>query len=390
MSTPIGQVRKRNGARNAIGDWVGPIRKRPREVEAWFHQHMTAEPAAGRDLELAYYYPEPYWLAQEGSWIKSLLLFFDGVAILLPNYMRGRELVADPSLAEPLMDRGLLKVLEPEWFVDEQLSSRLADGMVELIAQGAFDHASAHPFAELSMSRMGFAELSTSRMGTRHRGVFEMIHEELKGHGLALDSQDGVSIPLRPDVRIAYLMLLAQEARQAGHRHGYDLHPTTNGGGAEAAVRSFLELDPMPSRQGVVHFDLATVSVDLETVPLEEVLDFRSQHADEHRSYLINLTRFIAEVSAADPSDRHRLLDERQKELSEQARTLTEVARSAFARPSTVAGFALGVTGAAWTLASGDPIPAVLGALGAAAPPLPDRETGSAYSYIFRAHRQWG
>jgi hypothetical protein len=365
-------------------------RKQTSEMEACLHSDMTADPTAGPMSELAYYYPEPYWLAHEGSWIKSLLLFFDGVAILLPSYMRGRELVADPSLAEPLMDRGLLKVLEPEWFVDDQLSSRLAEGMVELITAGAFDHSDSRPFAELSMSRMGFAELSTSRMGSRHRGVFEMIHEELKGRGLALDSQDGASIPLRSDVRIAYLMLLAQEARQAGHRHGYDLHPTTNGGGAEAAFRSFLELDPMPSRQDVVHFDLATVSIDLEAVPLDEVLDFRRRYADEHRSYLVNLRRFVEEVSAADPIHRTRLLDQRQQELSEQARSLTEVALAAFARPATVAGFALGLTGAAWTLATGDPIPAGLGALGALAPLLPDRETGSAYSYIFRAHRQWG
>lgn len=68
--------------------------------------------------EIAYYYPERYWLAREGSWIKSLLLFFDGVAILLPDCMSGRELIADPSLAEPLSDRGLLRVLQPEWLID--------------------------------------------------------------------------------------------------------------------------------------------------------------------------------------------------------------------------------------------------------------------------------
>lgn len=45
--------------------------------------------------EIAYYYPEPYWLANEGGWIKSLLLFFDEVAILLPSYMKGRNLIAD-------------------------------------------------------------------------------------------------------------------------------------------------------------------------------------------------------------------------------------------------------------------------------------------------------
>lgn len=92
---------------------------------------------AGELSELAYYYPEPFWLAQESSWIKSLLLFFDGVAILLPNYMKGRELVEDPSLAGPLTDRGLLMVLEPEWFVDEPLSTRLAEGMVELLLANA-------------------------------------------------------------------------------------------------------------------------------------------------------------------------------------------------------------------------------------------------------------
>ena len=69
-----------------------------------------------------------------------------------------------------------------------------------------------------------------------------MIHEDLKERGLALDSEDGVSIPLRRDVRLAYLLLLAQEARAAGRRQGYDLHPATNGPHAARRVRSFLEL----------------------------------------------------------------------------------------------------------------------------------------------------
>ena len=52
---------------------------------------------------LAYYYPEPYWLIEidEGDAIKNLLLFFDGIAILLPRYMKGRERAADPILASP-------------------------------------------------------------------------------------------------------------------------------------------------------------------------------------------------------------------------------------------------------------------------------------------------
>ena len=350
--------------------------------------------------EFAYYYPEPYWLARESSWIKSLLLFFDGVAILLPDYMSGRELVADPSLAEPLSDKGLLKVLQPEWFVDAELSNRLAEGMVELIVGGAFDGTAANeaPFAALSMSRMGFAELSTSRMGSQHRGVFEMIHNDLKERSLALDSEDGVSIPLRYDVRIAYLMLLAQEAREAGRRHGFDLHPTTSGNAADEAIRSFLELPPMPSREDVISFDLAAASVDLDIVPLDEILDYRRQYGEEHRDYMVNLRRFVVEITAVDGADRQRLLERRQAELDDQARNLRRLALDAFKKPRNAAGFALGLratsarsglTGAAWTLATGDPVPAGLAALGLILGSVPGRGTGSAYSYIFRAHRQW-
>jgi len=350
------------------------------------------EPPSSDQLnELAYYYPEPYWLAHESSWIKSLLLFFDGVAILLPDYMSGRELVADPTLAEPLADKGLLKVLQPEWFVDPELASRLAEGMVALIVGGAFEESEEDraPFAALSMSRMGFGELSASRMGNRHRGVFEMIHEDLKERGLARDSEDGVSIPLRRDVRLAYLLLLAQEARAAGRRQGFDLHPATNGPHARQAVRSFLELSPMPSRQNVIAFDLLTASVDLDSVPLDEVLDFRSRHSTEHRRYMVDLRRFVAEISMADRADRRRLLEQRQADLVEQARSLRRLALDTFKRPSNVAGFALALTGAAWALAAGDPAAAGLGGLGAALPLLPGRNTGSVYSYVFRAHRQW-
>jgi len=49
----------------------------------------------------AYYYPAPYWLVGEADWLKTLLLFFDDIAILLPRYMRGRPELADPVLANP-------------------------------------------------------------------------------------------------------------------------------------------------------------------------------------------------------------------------------------------------------------------------------------------------
>ena len=80
-------------------------------------------------LDVAYCYPAPYWHMGEGGWVKSLLLFFDKVSILLPDYMYGRHHLADPVLAKPLADRGLLEVLEPTHWVDHDMAGSLAEAV---------------------------------------------------------------------------------------------------------------------------------------------------------------------------------------------------------------------------------------------------------------------
>src|SRR5919198_4204008 len=116
---------------------------------------FMSEASAAR--EIAYYYPEPYWLAHEGGWVRSLLLFFDEIAILLPEYMRGRHILADPTLAGSIEDRGLLRVLEPESFIDDATAEKLIGVIDALVDQGAFrDLPEVGGLAELSMSRMGY------------------------------------------------------------------------------------------------------------------------------------------------------------------------------------------------------------------------------------------
>ena len=75
---------------------------------------ITEEPRSKRADEeattkpdVAYYYPAPYWAFEESDWVKSLLLFFDRVAILLPDYMYGRHWMADQTLVAPLEEREL-------------------------------------------------------------------------------------------------------------------------------------------------------------------------------------------------------------------------------------------------------------------------------------------
>ena len=330
--------------------------------------------------EIAYYYPEPYWLADEGGWVKSLLLFFDEIAILLPEYMRGRHVLADPTLAGPIEDLGLLRVIEPETFVDEATAAQLAEVIEALVEGGAFDDlGEVDRLAELSMSRMGMASL---------QAVAESVNAKLRKRGLAKATEDGVSVPMHPLVRSTYLLVLAQLARETGARHGLDLHPVTNGRGAGAGFRRLLDADVMPSRGQVVDFDLEVVTVELDTIPLEDVLAFKRESAGAHRHYMQNLRAFALDLSMMEEADRVRALADRRADLEDEARDLREHATKAWRSPKAVSGFGLGITGAAWSITAGNPVPAVLAAIGASFAMLPSKAEGSAYSYLFDARKQ--
>lgn len=53
--------------------------------------------AAPNERELAFYYPGPVW--NSGDWIKNLILFFDGIALLVPDYIKDKPDIVDPASA---------------------------------------------------------------------------------------------------------------------------------------------------------------------------------------------------------------------------------------------------------------------------------------------------
>src|SRR5687768_6903612 len=115
------------------------------------------EPAAPPTRELAYYYPDPMW--RSGDWIKNLVLFFDGVAILLPRYLREKPGRIDPAITAGLEEHGLLEIVEPEVAVDKAATEELGRALDGVIASGALDKLrddDQSAFAALSMSRLGF------------------------------------------------------------------------------------------------------------------------------------------------------------------------------------------------------------------------------------------
>ena len=332
--------------------------------------------------DIAYYYPAPYWSVRESSWVKSLLLFFDEVAILLPRYMHGRHQAADPTLVEPLEDRGLLRVLEPNDWIDEKMANQLAEIIVELLTNGTFDDLPKEKyFHALSQSRLGYGA---------DVGLADFLVDELTARDLARPSEDGVSIPLHPTVRTTILVILGQLSRAAGNSRGFAIHPTTNDRHAIDDLIATLSRDRMPSCNKVTLLDLEPVSLNMGSVPLDELLQFRTEHQDAHKTYMQNLQRFMAELASIDVlEDREALLLNRRQEIADAAHDMRRFTLQAFRK--NLPSWSLGLAGGAWSLGTGDPIGAALAAVGLLGAELFGKSrTVTAYSYLFSMQQRYG
>lgn len=328
-------------------------------------------------LDVAYHY-EPYWNSGRGDWIKSLLLFFDGVALLVPDYMSDRPLLTDPTLAQPLAEQGLLHRLSPETLVDQQTANGLAELFDAFFAAGAVDGLDLDvAFEELSYSRLG---------GVVDGGLTDVIVGLLQDRGLAGVSSDGVSIPLHPAVRAMVLVLLPQLLRAPAEAAGYALQPACAEPRTARALLDALDRPAMPTAGQVIVADLEQVTLDLSTVPLDEVLDFRRQHGDAHRAYARDLRRFVRDVATLTQPDREQSFLDRREELADTADEIRRLARRSWRRP--LATFGLGIAGSAVTVAYGNPLGAGLTAAAALLGLHRQADPASAYTYLFQAQQR--
>lgn len=328
--------------------------------------------------EIAFYYPNPVWAY--GDWIKNLVLFFDGIALLVPDYMRDRPEQVDGPVVVGLKEKGLLEIIEPERAVDRSATENLANVMTDIIVSGSLD--------KLSKEKTSFHEISMSRLGLYgDKGLFKMIFEELKKRGLARDSEDGVSVPMHPIVRSLVLVLLSQILRPYGDTINANLSPVTDLNSMVRALTELLSLKTKPTKGSVVEFDLNVVSVDLGAVPIDEVLDFREQNLEAHKRYMLSVRKFALELSCMSKEERELAYEIRQDELNDLANDLRRRARKSWRRP---ASFALSLAGSVLSALT-SPIVEVIRAAGSLAGH--ERQNGfnaGAYSYLFRAQSRWG
>ena len=328
--------------------------------------------------DVAFYYPGHIW--HDSDWVKTLLLFFDGVGLLVPEYKKHEPELVDPVLAQPLREKGLLHYLVADEMVDKDAAQRMVKPMLELTSSGVFDALAktGTAFHSISMSRMGFYG---------HRELAEELYDALRTRGLASASKDGVSIPLHPQIRYLILVLLSQILRSKGATLGYDLCPATDMPKVVDALAELLDFPSNASSGRVVAFDLQTVSVDLSAIPLEEVLDFKATHGEEFRAYARSIRGFSREISLLPSSEREQAFSDRQAELDDLASDLKKTARAAWKRPAT---FALGLSGAAWTYGTGDWIGALIGGGSFLLNEVFSQpEERTAFSYLFRAHERY-
>ena len=252
--------------------------------------------------------------------------------------------------------------------------------MTDIITSGALD--------ELSKEDTGFHEISMSRLGSYgDKGLFSMIFEELKKRGLAKDSEDGVSISMRPKVRSLVLVLLSQILRPYGSTINANLSPATDLDSMVRALSELLSLKTEPSSGSVVEFDLNAVSVDLGAVPFDEVLDFRKQNLCEHKRYMLSVRKFAMELSRMSEEEQELTYEIRQAELNDLANDLRKRARKSWRKP---ASFALSLAGSVLSALT-SPIAGAIKTVGSLTGYERTNETDAGvYSYLFRANRRWG
>jgi hypothetical protein len=335
------------------------------------------KPGTVKKRELAFYYPNPMWT--HGDWIKNLVLFFDGIALLVPSYMKGRPDETDPAIVAGLKQHGLLEIIQPEKAVDKAATEKLATALTDVITSGVLDN--------LAKEETAFHELSMSRLGYYgDEGLYKMIFEELKKRGLAKESEDKVSIPMHPKVRSLVLVLLSQILRPHGTILNANLNPATDMPKMVLALSDLLGVNTEPTEGQVVEFDLNTVTVDVGAVPIDEVLDFRAQNLTAHKRYMLSARKFAMELSRMPQKERKVAFELRQAELSDLANDLRRRGRKAWKKPSS---FALSLVGAALSVVT-SPVAAALRIGATVAGYEASRVDAGAYTYLFNSQKRFG
>jgi len=347
------------------------------------HQAEPASSAAIPDVEdYAYYVSDWIWPSQRVDLMKSMLLFFDKIALALPENLADETINRDPILAVPLAEKGLLVNIDPSEILDTQTAKRLAKTLTSLVAKSDWSYG----YTGVTLTPLHYG-------GMLAIGAVNQFETVLKRRGLMRAAKDANLVELDPRVRLLVLTMFAQAFRSQLLGRGIIVHPLTDSSDLAKYLEFFLKFpakqrtrddDFMSPRQ--LSADLLNVGTDLSEVPLDGVLDFRRENKAHYAAYAAGLREFLVIQAALHPAEREKALRERSLQIREQAAELRKISRSALGLRSAALLFAL--VGAAWTAKHGDTIGSILAGLTASAQAVPVPEsTVTSYSYILKSSK---
>jgi len=332
----------------------------------------------------ALFYDAPLSTPEDVALLKGMLLFFDDIAVFSTPEHRSRPSATDPHLCAPLVERGLLQFVDPrnataphtEAIVRATLHRAAMENEEHwLTAAAAGDWYIDVPrlqgrFPAPVLIETGEVASSCNRDSL---ALFKLLAQE----GLLFpdESTDHEWFVIPGDASVAN-SILAQAVRVTAGQQGRFIEPVATRRD-EARVFSAI-LDDAVENVGASHVvmsDLSAVTINFCQVGLDDILDFRARHRSEFRAYVLALQALLASAPSSRDLDNRRagLVDEAHRLLELQLRRWTKVGGTV----------SLGIIGAAWTLASGDLLGALIG--GAGSQLLPDGRTPvCAYTCILR------
>jgi hypothetical protein len=330
----------------------------------------------------ALFYDAPLSTPQDIGLLKSMLLFFDDVALF-------STATIDRHLAAPLADRGLLQLVDPRYVIESHTEAIVRSALHRAAIENEERWLAAAAAGDWYLEVPRLQERFPNRMlgagepfPPRDAGSLELF-KLLAQDGLLFPDESSNAEWVVPGNASVVNSILAHAVRTTAREQGWVIEPVATRRD-EARVFSAI-LDEVVENVGassVVVSDLSAVTLDFCHVGLDDFLDFRARHRSEFHAFALGLQALVTSASSRHPTD-HKAA------LADQARRLLDLQRR---RWTAVEGaVSLGIVGAAWTLASGDLLGALIGGTAAGSQLLLREPTlVSAYTYVLRPDTDLG
>jgi len=334
----------------------------------------------------ALFYDAPLSTPEDVALLKSMLLFFDDIAVFSTPAHPSRPPLIAPHLSAPLAERGLLQFVDPRDVMSSHAEVIVRAALHRAVTENAERWTAAATGGDwhIDVPRLQGhfsvpVSIETSESSaSRHPGSLDLFK---------LLAQEGLLFPdestedewvVIPGIASVANSILAQAVRAAAGEQGRLIEPVATRRDEARVFTAILE-DAVENvgASDVVTSDVSAVSLDLSGIGLDDILDFRARHRSEFRAYGLALQALMAW-----PPTSRELVD-RRAALADEAHRLRELQRTRWTKLG--AAVSLGIIGATWTLATGDLLGDLITRIAAGSQMLRDRPTPvTAYTYILR------